>query len=246
VRPSETSPVRFRTCDVYSTEKAPASNRHLAIFGAICACILASGVFAQLHATGGSLDAAHTGIVPLYATTMFSEWFLLYFTWRGMRASGNDLFALAGRWTTVSGAALDVAYGLLVAGGFLLADAGVQHLVPAGNAKSIDQLLPRGPVEVALWIAVSVTAGVVEELVFRGYLLGQLSARFHNVPLALVAQGLWFGGMHAYEGPQAVVSICAIGIGFGLVALWRKQLRTNIIAHSAVDLVAGLAPRLFG
>jgi membrane protease YdiL (CAAX protease family) len=231
---------------MYSTQRPLASNRHLAIFGAICVFILASGVAAQLHGKSGSLDPGHSGIVPLYASTMISEWFLLYFTWRGVRANGIDLFALAGRWPTPAAAAVDLTLGLLVASGFLLLDDAVQHLIPAGNAKSIDQLLPRGPVEISLWIAVSVTAGVVEELVFRGYLLGQLAARFHNVPLALVAQGLWFGGMHAYEGSQAVASICAIGIGFGLIAIWRKQLRTNIVAHSTMDLVAGLAPRLFG
>jgi membrane protease YdiL (CAAX protease family) len=116
----------------------------------------------------------------------------------------------------------------------------IQH----GNAKSIDQLLPQGPLEISLWLGVSITAGVVEEIVFRGYLTNQLAARFHNVPAAIVAQGLWFGGMHAYEGLQSVVSICAIGITFGIVAMWRKQLRTNIVGHSLVDIVAGLFPHL--
>jgi hypothetical protein len=50
--------------------------------------------------------------------------------------------------------------------------------------------------------------------------------------------------MHAYEGIQSVVSICAIGIAFGIVAMWRKQLRTNIVGHSLVDIVAGLFPHL--
>jgi membrane protease YdiL (CAAX protease family) len=230
---------------MYSTAKPLASNRHLAIFGVICALILAAGVSAQLRGSSASLDPNHRGVIPLYVSTMAAEWFLLFFAWRGARANGNDLFALAGRWKTFSGAAVTVGLGVVLAFCFLCLDDAIHHLVPSGNAKSIDQLLPQGPVEIALWLGVSVTAGVVEELVFRGYLLGQLAARFHSVPAALVAQGLWFGGMHSYEGLQSVLSICAIGIGFGLTAVWLKQLRTNIVAHSLFDIVAGLAPRLF-
>jgi len=229
---------------MYSTEKPLASNRHLAIFALICFVILAAGVNAQLRGGGSSLDPGHHAVVSLYVSTMVAEWFLLFFAWRGARAEGNDLFAFVGRWKSVSGAAIDLVLGVLVACCILLLDSLVHNVVPHGNAKSIGQLLPQGPIEISLWLGVSITAGVVEELVFRGYLLGQLATRFHNVPAALVAQGLWFGGMHAYEGLQSVVSICAIGIAFGIFAVWRKQLRSNMIGHSLVDIVAGLAPHL--
>jgi hypothetical protein len=33
-------------------------------------------------------------------------------------------------------------------------------------------------------------------------------------------------------------------MAFGIVAIWRKQLRTNIVGHSLVDIVAGLFPHL--
>jgi membrane protease YdiL (CAAX protease family) len=229
---------------VYSAEKPLASNRHLAIFGAICVAILAAGVSAQLRGSGASLDPGHRGVVSLYLSTMAAEWFLLYFTWRGVRAQGYDLFAFVGRWKSFSGAGIDLALGVVVAFVILLADSAVHHVIQHGNAKSIDQLLPQGPLEISLWLGVSITAGVVEEIVFRGYLTNQLAARFHNVPAAIVAQGLWFGGMHAYEGLQSVVSICAIGITFGIFAMWRKQLRTNIVGHSVVDIVAGLFPHV--
>jgi membrane protease YdiL (CAAX protease family) len=229
---------------MYSTEKPIASSRHLAIFAAICVAILAAGVSAQLRGRGSSLDPGHRGVVSLYVSTMAAEWFLLFFAWRGARARGNDLFAFVGRPKSFAGAATDLALGVLVAGCILLVESLVHQIIPHGNAKSIDQLLPRGPIEISLWFGVSITAGIVEELVFRGYLLSQLAARFHNVPLALVAQGLWFGGMHAYEGLQSVISICAIGITFGIIAVWRKQLRSNIVGHSLVDIVAGLAPHL--
>jgi membrane protease YdiL (CAAX protease family) len=229
---------------VLNVEKPIATNRHLAIFAIICVLVAFSGVSAQLQGHAGSLDPEHANIIPTYVGTMLGEWLLLFFVWRGARASGVNLFDLAGTWKTPSGAVVDVLLGVAAAFALLYFDALVQHLLPASSAKSIDGLLPRGPIEIVLWIAVSITAGVVEELAFRGYLMRQLDARLHSLPFALIGQGLWFGAMHAYEGLNAVLSICAIGIALGLLAIWRRQLRTNMIAHTCMDLVSGLAPWL--
>ena len=178
---------------------------------------------------------------------MAGEWFLLFFVWRGMRAYGTDVFSLIGdRWRTTWILTVDVGLGMILGLGLVWLDAFVQHLLGPDQASSIDQLLPQGPLEIALWVAVSITAGVVEELVFRGYLMRQLAARLRNVPLALVAQAVWFAAMHAYEGLNSVASIFVIGIVFGLVAVWRQQLRVNIVAHACIDLIEGIAPRLFG
>ncbi len=224
--------------------KPIASNRHFAIFGTICVVFTLIGVNAQLHTQGPSLDPGHRGVVPLYLSTMIGEWFFLYFVWRGVRSYGGNIFSLTGRWGSPQAAAVDVAIGLVFGYVLLWFDALAQHLLGQGQAKSIDQLLPQGPLEIALWVAVSITAGITEELTYRGYLMRQLAARFHNMPLAVVVQGLWFAGMHAYEGLHAVVTICAIGLAFGVVAVWLKQLKTNMIAHAVVDLVAGIAPNL--
>ena len=79
---------------------------------------------------------------------------------------------------------------------------------------------------------------------FRGYLMRQLTSRLRSVPFAVVAQALWFATMHAYQGLHSVISIFFLGAALGLVALRRKQLRTNIVAHACIDLVEGIAPRL--
>ncbi len=222
-----------------------ASDRHFLAFAGICLIFILIAVIAQLHRTpGASFDQGHHSTVPLYLSTIIGEWFLLYFVWRGVRKQGNNLFALSGRWNTPVPVAGDLVFGAIVALGLLGLDALVQHLLGGDQGKSIGALLPNGPLEIALWIALSITAGVVEELVYRGYLMRQLAARLKSLPLAIVSQGAWFGAMHSYEGFHSVISIVAIGIIFGLVAMWRKQLRTNIVAHSFMDIVGGLAPNL--
>ena len=42
-------------------------------------------------------------------------------------------------------------------------------IVPASHAVSINGFLPRKPVAVALWLLVSISAGLSEEIAFRGY-----------------------------------------------------------------------------
>ena len=39
----------------------------------------------------------------------------------------------------------------------------------AGSAKSVASLLPQSLLEILIWIAISITAGICEELAFRGY-----------------------------------------------------------------------------
>ncbi|MDQ2857694.1 MAG: CPBP family intramembrane metalloprotease [Candidatus Eremiobacteraeota bacterium] len=213
-------------------------------FSAVCLVITFIGVSTQLQLAHGTSPSAHQSVVPLYLSTMIGEWFLLYFVWRGVRKHGDDLFAFSGRWKAPLAAVTDLTLGVIAAFGLLWLDALVQHLLGANPATSIDRVLPTGPLEITLWIALSITAGVVEELVYRAYLMRQLAARFRSLPFAVVAQGVWFAAMHAYEGLNNVLSIVTIGIALGLIAIWRKQLRTNIVAHTCLDLVGGLAPNL--
>jgi len=217
----------------------------LTAFAIACGIFALIGFESQLQGNGAS-GTTHPNVVPLYLATMVGEWCLLFFVWRGMRAYGTNVFALvAVRWKTPWVLAADLGLGTVLGVFLVWLDAFVQHLLGPDRAKSIDQLLPQGPLEIALWVAVSITAGVVEELVFRGYLMRQLAARLPNLRLAVVAQAVWFGVMHSYEGLHSVASIVLIGLAFGLVAVWRRQLRANVVAHACIDLVEGIAPRLF-
>jgi hypothetical protein len=96
-----------------------------------------------------------------------------------------------------------------------------------------------------LWILLSVTAGICEEVVFRGYLQRQLAALAKNVWAGIVLSGLIFGSAHGYEGAGRMVLVGIYGMLFGLLAHFRRSLRPGMIAHAFHDGIMGLALRFF-
>jgi hypothetical protein len=144
-----------------------------------------------------------------------------------------------GRWSSLREVMRDVAIAIpfwivwQAAAG--LADA----VIGPSNAKSISVLLPIGWLEVSVWIMVSVTAGIVEELVFRGYLQRQLAALSGRISIAVLGQAAVFGLMHAYQGWKPVSVICFLGALFGVVAAWRRSTRPGMIVHAMADIWGG-------
>ena len=65
--------------------------------------------------------------------------------------------------------------------------------------------LPVTPRERAWWVVVSVTAGLCEEVVFRGFLLHYLHAGPWHFPLviAIIVAAAIFGLQHLYQGGAA-------------------------------------------
>jgi hypothetical protein len=47
---------------------------------------------------------------------------------------------------------------------------------------------------------VAITAGICEEIVYRGYLQRQLSAFTGSLPIAVCLQAAIFGAAHLYQG----------------------------------------------
>jgi membrane protease YdiL (CAAX protease family) len=109
-----------------------------------------------------------------------------------------------------------------------------------GHAASIQTLLPQRALEILLWIGVSMSAGICEELVFRGYFQRQFHAYTHSLWAAWLLQALLFGISHGYQGVEACVRIAAYGALFGLLALWRGSLRPGMIAHAGTDILSGI------
>ena len=108
------------------------------------------------------------------------------------------------------------------------------------HAKTIQSLLPQTWLEIVLWIALSASAGVCEEIVYRGYLQKQFQAITGSIALAVFLQALVFGAGHAYQGMKQVVVISVLGALYGVRAAWRKNLRPWMIAPTLSDIVGGL------
>ncbi|MFY9559093.1 MAG: CPBP family intramembrane glutamic endopeptidase [Terriglobales bacterium] len=180
-------------------------------------------------------------MVPLYAAMIALEWALVWYVWGGIRDKGHRLFDLVGgRWSSWKNVAVDLA----IAFPFWVlweATARLVHLaLGESHAKAIQVLLPQSWLEIVLWLALSASAGVCEEIVFRGYFQKQFQALTGSVALAVVLQALVFGAGHAYQGMKQVVVIGVLGALYGVLAAWRKSLRPGMIAHTWSDVFGGL------
>ena len=94
---------------------------------------------------------------------------------------------------------------------------------------------PQNSLEALAFLALALTAGFVEEFVFRGYLQKQCQALCRNTALASALQVILFTQGHSYQGWVRMVPVLLIGILLTVVALWRKNLLPGMIAHGLGD-----------
>ncbi len=95
----------------------------------------------------------------------------------------------------------------------------------------------------ALWVALSVSAGICEEALYRGYLQRQFMALTKNAPAGILLSGAAFGCAHSYQGLRWAVVIGLEGALLGAMAHWRKSVRPGMIAHAFKDSVAPVLMR---
>ena len=216
-----------------------ASATHTIVLAAIMLAVALRG--ATLRGAPGMTTASR---VPLYLSLLAGEWLVVYAVARGCRRSGTTLGALTGgRWRTAADVARDVALALAAWGAVKLLALAWRASIPAlGGAAPlrVAPLLPRTPLEIALWVALSASAGVAEEIVFRGYFQRQLAAWTGSAGAALALQAALFGVSHGYQGLDACLRITAIGAIFGALALWRRSLRPGMLAHAWTDVASGV------
>src|SRR5437899_10986878 len=101
-------------------------------------------------------------------------------------------------------------------------------------------MLPHRGIELTFWIALSVTAGICEETIFRGYLQRQFMALTKSAPAGILLSAATFGAAHTYQGFRMVILIGLYGAMFGILAYWRGSVRPGMIAHAWQDSLNGV------
>jgi membrane protease YdiL (CAAX protease family) len=191
-------------------------------------------------------DAQHRSHFIMYGATLIWEWMLLALVYWGLRIRRTPLRQLLGvrrqgaveLWTDIAIAAGFWFASLLALGavGFLLR---LVHLHPEDIRGIVSQMAPASPGELALWIALSVSAGICEELIFRGYLQQQFTALTRHISLGIAISAVFFGLAHGYEGASGMLLIVLYGAFFGILAHLRRSLRAGIFAHAWHDSLSG-------
>jgi membrane protease YdiL (CAAX protease family) len=195
----------------------------------------------------GEMAQKH-GHVLFYVLTMATEFVLLGLCYIGIRFSGMRVReVIGGRWNSADEFFRDVAiaFGFWIASYLVLIGLALaMHIAKPGaidqGKKTIQMLAPRTALELALWICMSVVAGFVEEIVFRGYFQRQFGALLRNIWMGMLVSAALFGLSHAYEGSQRMFLIFVYGAMFGALTIFRKSLRPGIMAHGIFDSFQGV------
>lgn len=136
-------------------------------------------------------------------------------------------------------AGLGCAYFVVVVGQALASarvrDA-VRRQLDAGG--DVELLRPRRKTEFAVYQLVAITAGVTEEVVFRGFLIGAFALIAPVWAAAIGATVLFLLG-HAYQGPKGMIRIIPISALLALLFVISGSLWPGMLLHVVVDLAAG-------
>lgn len=90
--------------------------------------------------------------------------------------------------------------------------------------------------------AVSITAGIVEEVVYRGFVIWYLGL-YMPVWGAVVVSAVAFGLGHSYQGASGVLRTGLVGLAFGALYVVTGSIWLPIIAHVLGDALQGAAIR---
>lgn len=101
-------------------------------------------------------------------------------------------------------------------------------------------MLPVSKVERRWWLLLSVSAGVCEELIYRGFLLEFLRGRLEGGPqlgltAALLLSSIGFGTAHLYQGAAGIVKTTVVGLLLGMLAILSGSLLLPVICHVLLD-----------
>jgi membrane protease YdiL (CAAX protease family) len=108
-------------------------------------------------------------------------------------------------------------------------------------AKSLERLsfiLPGTAEERRWFVLVAITAGVSEEILYRGFLIQYFRELPVHVGLteALVMSACVFGIAHVYQGIMGMVQTAILGAVFGVLFVTTGSLFFPMVLHALVDL----------
>jgi len=200
----------------------------------------------SLRKRAALIEAGRTELrMQLYRKLIREEWIavlVLAVLWLYLGRGAAELGLIPG-----TGALVWAGYGLAALICVLLA---VQMRVMTANEKNraslLEQtggvafLMPHTLQERRTFDAVSLTAGICEELLFRGFLFAYLTAGLGvSVWLAALLSSVAFGFAHLYQGPLGILKTGTVGLVLAVLYVMTGSLWAPIVVHFLMDLFAG-------
>lgn len=188
---------------------------------------------------------AHTTRVADYRNNMIVMWsvtVLAAILWVTLDRDWS-LLGLA----PVAGPGLLVGTSLLLAGGLVLinlfyyrrvqqSDAAAQALV--AKTAGFEMVLPHTQRELQWFYGLSATAGITEEILYRGFLIAYL-ANVISVPGAVVLSSAVFASAHLYQGFKGAARTFLVGLTLAIAYVLTGSILFAVLAHILVDMIGG-------
>lgn len=202
------------------------------------------------------LPKSSAGPLGPYLQTIVMQWLLFAFVVFGLRRRGTTIADIMGaRWRSLDDGLIDIALAgavfvasLAVRAAIVFAMMKVTGTMPSVNdaIKSVERLIPHTPAEIGVAMLLALTAGIVEEFIFRGYLQRQFTAITKSVVLGITLPLAIFFVGHLYQGLSLqLLFVTLLGLALALLVHWRKNLRPAIILHAGQDMISLLFLSLF-
>jgi len=190
-------------------------------------------------------QAASLDRVRFYLRTIAFEWAMLGVVLLGVRFHRSSLYTVLGeRWRSSREILRDIG----IAAVFWLLSTMVlsavsRHPHDAPTSGVVLAILPNGWLESTLWIALSITAGICEEAVYREYLQRPLISITSSAPAGIALAAAAFGLAHSYKSWPGAIQIALGGLMLGILTYWRRSVRPGMMSHAFSDAFAGVLAR---
>jgi membrane protease YdiL (CAAX protease family) len=187
--------------------------------------------------------------VKMYLATIVFQWMLAAaVAWRAF-ARGLTLNQLA-----IRGGLRPSVIIVAICGAFLIGAAHWANVrrMSRSNHPNLERLralgvrlFPRSTGELILFILLSLTAGICEEFLFRGFVMAAMSRAGLATWIVVILSSAMFGVAHLYQGKGGSVGTGILGTVFALVRIAYHSLLPAVVWHAALDVVAGIAGARF-
>jgi uncharacterized protein len=195
---------------------------------------------------GRRIDGAPTAsLVPRYWFTIARGWLvvaLIAWVWRARPPPWLGFDMPIGYLGLVGlGVVAMLAIAMLVQLTRPLAAQKPERLAALKRQMAEIKILPRTQGEFRVFLLVAVTAGVWEELLYRGFLFWFFAE--YGIVASVAISTISFGAGHLYQGVRGGVRAFVLGLAFACAYALTSSLWWLIAIHALVDLFGGITGR---
>ena len=186
------------------------------------------------------------GPTQIYQSTLISHWTMFGMAIAIWLATDRSWVALGFGWNVDTGFLLGLALTAAAIVVMMRQYGGLDNASDKTRESlrrqigDLEFMMPRNNTELGRFYAVSATAGIVEETLWRGYMFWYLG---HIMPLwaAAIVTSVIFGFGHIYQGVANVPKIILVGGVFAGLYLLTGSLWLPMLLHAVFDAVQGRA-----